>query len=315
MTIPTGTFTSFAAVGNREDLSDAIYNISPTDTPFMSMIAGKSKAKATLHEWQTDSLAATGANALVEGDDAPAPSNTATSRLVNYTQISGKTAIVTGTQEAVDKAGRKSELAYQFMKKSEELKRDMEAILTGNQVRVVGNSTTARQLRSLEAWYTTNDNRGTGGADGSASAAATDATTGDLRAFTEDLLLAVLKSTAEAGGKPDYLMLGTFNKRVASGFSGGASATIDATGKKRVNVVDIYVSDFGTLKIVYNLFQRGRTAHVLQSDMWNVAYLRNFKSYTPAVTGDHEKKAVVVEYTLEARNEASSGVIADLTTS
>ncbi len=111
MTVPTNTYSRYGAIGVREDLADVIYDISPTDTPIMSSI-GKSRATQTLHEWQTDVLAAaTFGNALVEGDDATSASLSPTVRVGNFTQIVGKTVQVSGTLEAVDKAGRKSEKA------------------------------------------------------------------------------------------------------------------------------------------------------------------------------------------------------------
>jgi hypothetical protein len=110
--MPTfGTFGANAAKGLREDLADVIYDISPQDTPIMSSI-GKTKATAVNHEWQKDSLAAaTTANAAAEGADATSATLTPTVRIGNYTQIVQKTIQVSGTLEAVDKAGRKSEKA------------------------------------------------------------------------------------------------------------------------------------------------------------------------------------------------------------
>ena len=98
MAIPTNTFQSTSAIGNREDLSDIIYRISPTQTPLLNL-ASKTKATATTHEWQTQDLAgASASNEQLEGDDASAKTITPTVRLQNRTQISTKTVIVSGTQ-------------------------------------------------------------------------------------------------------------------------------------------------------------------------------------------------------------------------
>jgi len=168
MAQPTNTFDTYDSVGEREDLSDVIYSISPTDTPFLSS-AAKTQATAVLHEWQTDSLAAAStSNAVIEGDEATLDASTATSRLSNSCQIMDKTVVITGTQEAVDKAGRASEIAYQIAKRAKELKRDMEATLTGNQAEVAGNSTTARKFGSLGAWVASNDDLGASGSSGGA---------------------------------------------------------------------------------------------------------------------------------------------------
>lgn len=311
MAQPTNTFDTYDAIGNREDLADIIYDISPTETPFVNGV-GVSVATAVLHEWQTDALAAAdGDNAHVEGDDIDATAADPTVRENNRTQISRKSVTISGTQEAVDKAGRASEMAYQIAKRGRELKRDMEAILTGNQAVAAGNSSTARKLRSLEAWYKTNVSRGATGANGSASAAATD---GTVRPYTEALLKDVLQQCYESGGEPGVIMSGSKLKQVSSGFAGGSTRTDKSEDKKVVAAVDIYESDFGTLRFVPNRFQRARTVHALQMDMWSVAYLpgRKFKMINLAKSGDSEKKAMLSEYTLAAKNEASSGVIADL---
>src|SRR6266536_4521169 len=144
MALPTNTFATYEAIGNREDLSDVIYRIDPTDTPFMTGIE-REKASAVNHEWQTQALAAADtASAVLEGDDATTDAATPTVRLGNVCQISDKVARVTGTQQAVEHAGRDNELAYQEMLKGLELKRDMELILAGtNQAKNAGNSSTA----------------------------------------------------------------------------------------------------------------------------------------------------------------------------
>jgi hypothetical protein len=309
MAQPTNTFDTYDQIGIREDLSDLIFNISPTDTPFVTMCK-RAKATNTLHEWQTDALAApNGSNAHIEGDDTTADASTPTARLQNWTQILKKACVVTGTSRQVDTAGREDEMDYQVAKRMKEIKRDLETIATGNQARVVGDSSTARKMRSLEAWYATNDNRGSGGADGTASAAATD---GTQRAFTEALLQDVLQKCYTAGGDPDTIMVGPKNKQVASSFNGGATKFDKTEDKKLVTAVDLYVSDFGELKIVPNRFQRERTVHVLQSDMWALAWLRPFVKENLAKTGDNDKAQIVGEVTLESRNEAASGVIADV---
>src|SRR5215468_7215630 len=142
MAMPTNTFATYEAIGNREDLSDVIYRIDPTDTPFMSGVE-REKATAVNHEWQTQALApADNTNAQLEGNDPDTNPTTATVRLGNQCQISYKVARVSGTQQAVEHAGRDNELAYQEMLKGLELKRDMEAILCGtNQSKVTGSST------------------------------------------------------------------------------------------------------------------------------------------------------------------------------
>ncbi len=314
MSLPSNAFSTFDAKGNREDLSDVIYMITPTDTPFLSGIP-RTKAIATKHEWQTDVLAAAGANAVLEGDDATTDATTATVRLSNTAQISDKVPRVTGTQEAINKAGRKSEMSYQVAKRAQELKRDMEKILLESTALVTGGVSSARKLGSINAWTTTNISVGAGGsAAGTSLGGTTKRTDGTKRAFTEDLLKAALKLCWENGGDPECIMLGSFNKQAASGFTGNATRFKGAEDKSLMAAIDIYDSDFGELQIIPNRFQRARDVHILQKDMWAVAYVRPFQLWDLAKTGDTERKQLLVEYTLEARNEAASGAVYDTNT-
>lgn len=317
MAIVTNTFLTFSAKGIREDLSDIIYNIAPTQTPFLSSV-GKAKATQTVHEWQTDSLAAAQTNnAALQGDDIstfdPA---TATTRLNNNTQILRKSVVISDTLDVVKKAGRASEVAYQVAKKLKELKRDMEATLCNNQQKTAGSSTSAPQLAGLESWIVTNTSFGTNGVNPAAADGTGLRTDGTQRSFTEALFKNVIGGIFDSSGEePDIAMLGRFNKQVASTFVGNATRMNEADTGKLFASVDIYEHDFGTLKIVPNRFQRSRSAFIVNSELWAVAFLRPVKIEDLAKTGDAEKKLIVTEMTLEARNEAGSGGIYDLLTS
>ena len=313
MAQPTNTFDTYDSVGEREDLSDVIYSISPTDTPFISS-AAKTKATAVLHEWQTDALAAAATNnAVIEGDEATLDAVTATSRLSNSSQIMDKTVVITGTQEAVDKAGRASELAYQIAKKAKELKRDMEATVTGNQAEVTGNASTARKFGSLGAWIETNDDLGASGSSGgSGNTARTD---GTQRAFTEASLKTVIKSVWNEGGDPSMIMVGPFNKQKLSGFTGNSTRFDAGADATLYTSVDVYASDFGQLQVVPNRFSRDRDAYVLDMNYFAIAFLRDFSMHELSKTGDSEKRQLLAELTLISRNEGASGGVFDLTTS
>ena len=314
MAQPTNTFDTYDSVGEREDLSDVIYSISPTDTPFLSS-AAKTKATAVLHEWQTDSLAAAATNnAVIEGDEATLDASTATVRLSNSSQIMDKTVVITGTQESVDKAGRASEIAYQIAKRAKELKRDMEATITGNIAEVGGNSSTARKMGTLGSWVTTNDDLASDGASGAGAGNAAH-TDGTQRAFTESQLKSVIKSVWNAGGDPSMVMVGPFNKQKLSGFTGNSTRFDAGADATLYTSVDVYASDFGQLQVVPNRFSRDRDAYVLDMEYWGIAFLRDFSMHELAKTGDSEKRQLLVEATLESRNEAASGLVADLTTS
>ncbi len=318
--LPTNTFATYEAVGNREDLSDVIYRIDPTETPFMSGV-DRETASAVNHEWQTQALAAaSGSNAQLEGDDIAADATTPTVRLGNICQISRKSAQVTGTQQSVVHAGRANELDYQVMLKGKELKRDMETVLVGtNQAKASGNDTTARKTASILSWIKSNTSKGTAGSPADPSAADGTGTRTDSStqiAFTEPRLKGVLSSIWTAGGNPNVIMTGAFNKQVFSTFTGRATQMEEAKSKKIVASVDAYESDFGTLKVVANRFQRARDVLVLEMNKWAIAPLkgRNMLSIPLARTGDSERRAVVTEYALVARNEKSSGGVFDNTT-
>jgi hypothetical protein len=281
---------------------------------------GKTKATAVLHEWQTDSLAAaTLDNFAVEGDTASDATMSPTTRVGNRCQIAQKTVKISGTLQAVDKAGRKSEKAYQLAKASSEIKRDMETTLLSNQIAANGNSTTARKLGGLQAWLNSNFSGGTNGVAGNLGTTAR--TNGTNRTFEEALLKTVIRSVYASGGNPKVLMVNPAHKQLVSAFAGIAAQRFMAPSNAPTTIVaaaDVYLSDFGTVSVVPNRFMTStnscdETAFVLDPDMAAVAYLRPFQTNELAVTGDNESTQLLCEYTLEVRNQAAHGIIADLT--
>jgi len=320
MTVAAGTFQTFTAIGNREDLSDVIYNISPTETPFLSN-AQKMKANSTYTEWQTDSLAAAATNQAVQGDDATNVSVVPTVRLGNYTQILQKTFGVSGTQEAVDKAGRKSDLAYQIAKQGKELKRDQEYALVRNQASTSGAASTAATLASVESWIFTNrTDVGSGGnpttpgfISGRVAAPTDNSTTASM---TKAHLDSVIQACWTAGGDPKIVMVSATQKVRVSGFTGIATLYREVKGKDQGTIVggaDLYISNFGEHAIVPNRFMRSSVALVLDMEYWGVAYLRPFQQKELAITGDAVRRQLLVECTLISKNEAASGKVTSAT--
>lgn len=315
MAQPTNTFDTYDAVGIREDLFSTIYNVDPDEAPFLSKI-GKVAVKNTNHEWQTDGLDAPSAtNANIEGDDTTAGAVTATVRLGNYTQIFKKAVTIPGTLESTSRAGRGREQAYQKLLKGKAIKTDMEMSAFANNAKVAGNSTTAREIAGVPTWLTSNTSAGSGGAD--ATGDGTDArTNGTQRAFTESALKTVLASIYDnSGKKPDCVYLGSWNKQIASGFTGsstrfdkGESATLTAH-------VDVYEYDFGSVRFEPSRHVAARDALVLTTDMWAWGDLRPMFDEPLAKTGDAEKFQIVAESTLVCRNELANGGVFDLTTS
>jgi len=318
---PTNTFDTYDAKGIREDLANVIYNISPEETPFMSNI-GKGTAKSTYFEWQEDALAAASlSNAQIEGDDAVAVEPTPTVRMGNYTQISRKTVSVSGSLEAVDKAGRKSEMAYQMAKSASELKRDMELTMVSGQAAVAGNSSTARKSAGLGAFLRTNTDNGatatnptlSGTTSGYPNAAAG---AGTPRAWSETILKNVQAKVWANGGNAKMLLVGSTLKQKASAFPGIAAQRYNASGAKQSTIVgaaDIYVTDFGNLEIVPSRFIAADVAYHIDTSMASVCFLRPFEKINLAKTGDADRMLLVTEWGLKVHNEKAHGVARDLT--
>lgn len=317
MAVDADTFLTYDSIGNREDLEDVIYNVAPTETPLMTAIE-TTKARAVNHEWQTDTIDAIDlTNAVLEGDDATTTATVPTVRLGNICQIMDKVPRTSGTEEAIERAGRGGELDYQVAQKMKALKIDMEGIAFGtNQAKVAGSEAVARKMASVLSWIGTNDVFGAGaGASPTTLDGAATRTDGTQRVFTEALLKSSLQLIWTSGGKPDLIALGGFNKGQMSGFTGRSTPQENATSKKIVNVVDTYEGDFGVQKVVASRNMRSRDCLILQTDMWARANLRGLHSVNLAKTGDSERKQLIVEFTLVSRNEKSSGGVFDLTTS
>ena len=313
MAQPTNLYDTYDTTGIREDLVDVIYNVSPEDTPILSAIP-RTTAKSTKHEWQLDSLATPATNAVIEGDEATVDAMSATTRAFNYCQISDKVIAVSGTQAAVDAAGRADEMAYQIAKKSKELKKDMEFDLIEPNVQAVGSATAARELGSIPTWLATNGDAGTSGTLSTGSG--TDLPgSGTDRALTEAILKTVIKEVYVSGGDMDMLVCPPSVKQTISGFNANTTRFGPADKKTEFAAIDVYSSDFGDLKIVPNRVMAttdAKDVFIIQRDMLATAYLRDFMIQDLSKTGDSDKKQLLCEYTLEVRNEAAHGIILDI---
>ena len=315
MAQPSNTFDSYDAVGIREDLSDVIHDVSPEDTPFYSA-CGKSKARNTYHEWQTDALRSSAANAHIEGDATTAEARTATTRLGNYTQIFKNAVIIPGTDEGLDKAGRAKEMAYQTLKIAKEQKLDIEKALFDNNARVAGSASAARELAGLPSWVITNIDEASDAtvATGDGTDARTD---GTAAAFSQTRFDTVMQSIWESGGNPDTVYLSAFQMNKALAFDGNNNqrSNITAESEKVIKHMSVYVTPWGTVKFVPSREQRGKDVFVIQDDMFEVAVLRPTKNEALAKDGDYEKRQVLTELTLVSKNEKASGAVYDCTTS
>jgi len=323
----TNTYESYDAIGNREELADKIYQITPEETPFISMI-GRKSVSSVHPEWQTDTLATpVTTNAQPEGDDWSYDAITPTTRVGNYTQIANKTFIISRTQDKTSKAGRKSELAREVAKKGVELRTDMEVQLLSNTASSAGtgDGATNRVSGGFRAWLTYNDDLGAGGASGGfSSGTVSAATNGTQRAFTKAILDATILSTYNNGGNPSSMMMSPYVKTVFSGFMDDANVApfryAAEKGKKNAIIAsaEVYLSDFGEIAMIPNrqMARAGaavaRNAFLVDPKMVSLGEFDAIKLEKPAKTGDAEKRVLICEYTLCVHNEAAHGVAADL---
>lgn len=301
---------TFNSVGLRESLADAIYNINPSETPFLSAI-GKEKGQAQYEEWQTDTLAAASNNKVEQGNESGFVAIAPTARVGNRMQISEKTYAVTGSQEAVSKAGRKSEIAYQDAKKMVELKRDIEFAALQNTTAIAAAAGVAGQARGVAGWLATNNSLGATGVapNPTNNTAPTD---GTLRALTEQQLKDVAKACWDQGGNPTMLFVPSSQRAAVSAFTGGATK-FDKTEDKTLNAtVEVYVGDFGRYSIINSRYGRQRDIFLLDPELFSLMTLRPMKGEDLAKTGDSKKRLINTEWTLKCKNEAGSGAIRDL---
>jgi hypothetical protein len=255
-------------------------------------------ATAVTHDFQTDALADAAANAVVEGNDATFPALTPTTRLTNTCQIMAKYLMVSGTQDVVNKAGRKRELAYQLMKKSKELARDMEYGVLRNAAVETGNFTTARTFKGMAGWITTNET------DKSAAA------------LTQPDIDAAMQTTWTEGGEPSLLVCHGFNKRKIAGFVTSVTRNIEGSSNKLVNNIDVYEAPVGgMLTVVPDHFIATDDVFIIDPDLWALAYLRRARVEKLAKTGDAAKRQIIVEFTVESRQEKGNASIINTTTS
>lgn len=303
MATPAQAFDTYESVGNREQLADIISNIAPWETPVLSALSTGSE-KGTYFEWQTDDLADAADNAVIEGEDATIQACSPTKRVGNYMQISTKTLQITGTEEVIEKAGRASEMAYQKAKKGKELKKDMEFILTGkHQAKDAGSTSAARKLGNFSSWITTNVDMGSASKPkGDGTDIGTDPT---ARVFTEAMLQGGMQKAWAEGGNPDTLFVSPdIKKLISTSFKGRATTTYDeASDRTAQAVVDMYVTDFGTIKVVPSRIMKSDMALLLDTSMASVQYLRPLFSFPLAKTGDSEKEQMLVEWSLKVNNE------------
>lgn len=310
MATPVNAVSTALIKGQREDLIDVIYNIDPYDTPFLTAI-GTGNADALTHQWQTDDLRAPGLNTKVEGEDATINAGSFTTLNDNICQIVSETLQVTGTSEAVKKAGRKSELAYQLAKKGKEIKLDMEYMLVGTPLaKIQRNNTTAAQTGNIFSYYKTNGSAGAGATAVTGNGVNT-GTDGTDRVLTEQMLIDASEKIWNEGGKANQIQTSSSLKKwISKNFKGRATEiNLDASNSTVSATVDVYESDFGKYTIKANRWFKANALFMFDPKMHSLCYLRPFTQFPLAKTGDSEKRQMLAEYTLRVNNEKSGALI------
>jgi hypothetical protein len=318
----TNTFDTYDTSLLREQLSDVIENIAPYERPFLSNI-GRTTVAGRYEEWAEDTLAtASTSNAVIEGDEAGYDAVTPAVRYGNYTQIFDQTLIISGTAQKVDVAGSENTFAYQLAKKGKELMNDVEATLVGNQPAALGANNSARKAAGFEAFLRTNVSRGAGGQSATLSGTTNGfpnayPVNGTARAFTETLLKTVITSLWTNGGTPKICIVGAFNKKAASAFTGIAEIRKQVPGAEQATVIgaaDVYVSDFGNVTFVPSRFSHAESALLVDPEYVSLGVLRPLMTNDLAKVGDADRKQLLMEATLKVSAEKAHGIVADLTT-
>ena len=291
-------YSTYDQIGIAEDISDVITNISPTKTPFQTSI-GSEKIDNRLFQWQEDSLRTQAANKFLEGFTATDVARTPTVMRQNYTQIMSDVFKITATADVVKTYGRAKETAYQLAKTGEELKRDLEFTFVGrNGAAVAGAETvTPREMASALNMID-----------------AGNVIAGGTAALTETMILNCHRATYDAGGEPEILMIKPADALIVAGFAAASGRQRDfASNRTITNVVDLYVSPWGELKVVINRFILSTVAFMYNPDMYKKCVLRNWTREKLAKDGDSERHMVVGEFSLKHKNYKAAGYVNAIT--
>ena len=322
MTATVGASKSYDLSGGalREDLENMIYDISPMETNFMSNI-GRSRVESTTHEWLTDALTAAAHNANIEGDAFSAAARSHPSRLKNYTQIARKDIEVTGTAQAVNNAGMAKLMAYHTARAAKEIKRDMEKDLLSDEPASAGLSTAPRVSAGAEAWIYAPNHIGINQTGATTTApvsgfATSPVTDGSATAFTEAGLKSMLQKAWSAGGTTDTILVGASLYNSISLFTGIATRYRNVESRSQAQIIgaaDVYVSAYGSHRIVLNRYMRTTTVFCFELSTWSVGYLRPFAVEPIAQVGDAVRNMLRAEYTLVAKSPRANTKATNMT--
>jgi hypothetical protein len=308
----TNAFVTYQAVGNREDLSNAIYNIDPFDTPVMSA-AKRRNVKNRFFDWQTEFLPTVNAsNAQIEGFILANNLSQPTVRQQNVTQISERDATVSATQEESDAAGKGSEMSHQMAMAAKVLKSDIETIMCSRQARNDGSDTTARNTESFPHRLARATDKAAAvagavvGVTTSLPTLSTDAWAavagGSQVQITETMLGDAMQKAYTNGASPTILVVPPGPKRTVSTFVGRSTTQVLVGKTEVVGTVDVIATDFGRIKVIPSRWIPTDIGLLIDPDYLAVAFFRAFRQYLMGKIGDAETRMIVVEWGVETRN-------------
>lgn len=295
------TFQTYDSVGAKEDVSDVISMLNKHETPFTSSLSNRTVGQKS-YEWQEDEQEGGKDNAQVEGFDAVEEELTTTEMRSNTTQIFSRTIRLSGSVEATEHYGRKSELARQIVKKGKALKLDRERACVGvDQAAVLGSNTVARRHASVSKLI-------------DAGSVIDNSNAGTARPIQEETLRKAIKKNYDEGGQARRFMVAPYVAEQTAEFDGNASRTREVTGKAAkeiVHVVDVYTTALGTLTIETNREMKTDFGLLWNPEDWKNVTLkgRGWFRETLAKTGDNTKIMLAGEYGLQHNNAKASTLV------
>ena len=316
----------------REDVMNQIWDISKIPLPLTDAI-GTESSKQEYKEWTLDALSPPNiSNAVVDGADASGNNTVLGARVGNHHQISQKVVQVSFRADVPDVIGRTRETSYQVMRRQQELRRDVDAIALVNQASVSDDgNTVAGKAGGLPSWLVTNAAAGgTAGGFSTSTGLTVARTPTAARALTETLVRDTVQSVYQQGGDATIMMSGpgvirkfseylfTSSARVATLMSDQGKSSEQATALGSVNV---FVTDFGTLKLVPNRLQQSHVdsgstqcydVFIIDPTYLALSYLKGYRTEDLARTGLSERKQMSVDWTLICNTEKSHGIIGDI---
>lgn len=292
----------------REELSDVITNIDPTETTFISNIP-KGKSSSYKHEWITDTLASAALNQQSEAASASYTNATIGTRKASYITNSTKWFSISDLLEEMDSVQRANTIAYRTAACLKELSRDIEYTLINE---ATGSTSDPFKTYGLKYYLPT------GGAGGATNAYnfGGQATSNLL---TEDLYRARCQAAWTQGGKVDMVLCTAAQKVKVDAFNGANRLTVnmDSGDKKVVNVVDMVETSFGVQRIYLNRNILADSTYYdymffLQKDLWKYLTVMPIKTEKLGKTGTFQVYQIQTAYNMEAKQEKGSACISNL---